>query len=576
VIELSKLALQSQSISPLELPTSFTVIPGNDLIPDTSFAVQRGSFGEVSKCIWKGTHVAVKKMFIIDGKKFVQEAQMMNTIKLPNCVRLYGACTVPYQAIVMEWMGGGDLSQFLAQRPLPKMHRRLSLFRQICAGLNSLHSHSPDPIIHADLKPANILLNTDQTVAKLADFGLSKIKTASYAGSASHAGIVGTVLYLAPEMLLKGVPPHRPTDIYAMGLIFWEILAGKIVWQNADGSPLFIGQIVAKYNSHERPSLDEIPAGVDRAAIALMQECWAEDPQLRPTADQLWRRMAALDPNNPENNNPLELFPLNFMPVCDSLENCLLIAMPLDVFNGLLSDMPFINIKYQDAVAKGFIRRHNLTEVEAKCVIMFTHESHSVPDHPAPVDPTRPKRDNQLYFLFNKACRERDAAALQRFQNFSFHFTSALQKLPNFQLLPGQNLYRGFGQRLEDMNDLYQKGRNVWWHYTSSSSLHREVAYHDFARKSGTLMEISCHNAKDIQELSMMPSEGELLFPPNIEFEVKFALSCHDARLLNARYAAIPDNVDLVILEAVPPRPFPAATLTLPVLHTGGATSAAV
>jgi hypothetical protein len=361
-----------------------------------------------------------------------------------------------------------------------------------------------------------------------------------------------------------------------MGLIFWEMLAGKLVWYNDDATPFELYQLNAKYNRYERPSLDEIPAGVDPAAIALMQECWAEDPQLRPTADQLWRRMAALDPNNPENNTPLELFPFNFMPVCDSLENCLLIAIPLDIFNGLLSDMPFINIKYQDAVAKGFIRRHNLTEVEAKCVIMFTHESHSVPDHPAPSDPTRPKRDNQLYFLFNKACRERDSAALQRFQNFSFHFTSALQKLPNFQLLPGQNLYRGFGQRLEDMNDLYQKDSNVWWHYTSSSSLHREVAYHDFARKSGTLMEISCHNAKDIQELSMMPSEGELLFPPNIEFKVKFALSCHDARLLNARYAAIPDNVDLVILEAVPPRPFPVATLTLPVLHIGGAMSAAV
>jgi serine/threonine protein kinase len=86
------------------------------------------------------------------------------------------------------------LSQFLAHRPLPKMHRRLSLFRQICAGLNRLHSHSPDPIIHPDLKPANILLNIDQKVAKRADFGLSKIKTASYAGSANHAGMVGTLL----------------------------------------------------------------------------------------------------------------------------------------------------------------------------------------------------------------------------------------------------------------------------------------------------------------------------------------------------------------------------------------------
>jgi serine/threonine-protein kinase CTR1 len=166
-------------------------------------ASNRGSFGEVSKCIWKGTLVAVKKYFNVDDKKFVQEAQMMHTIQHPNCVRMFGACTVPYQAIVMEWMGGRDLSQFLAQRPLPKMHRRLSLFRQICAGLNSLHSHSPDPIIHSDLKSANILLDSDQKVAKIADFGLSKIKTASYAGSACHAGMVGTVLYLAPEMLLK-------------------------------------------------------------------------------------------------------------------------------------------------------------------------------------------------------------------------------------------------------------------------------------------------------------------------------------------------------------------------------------
>ena len=58
------------------------------------------------------------------------------------------------------------------------------------------------------------------------------------------------------------------------------------------------------------------------------------------------------------------------------------------------------------------------------------------------------------------------------------------------------------------------------------------------------------HNAKDIQALSMMPNEGEILILPNTEFTVNLALSCGQARLLNARYAAIPDNVDLVILEA--------------------------
>jgi hypothetical protein len=91
----------------------------------------------------------------------------------------------------------------------------------------------------------------------------------------------------------------------------------------------------------------------------------------------------------------------------------------------------------------------------------------------------------------------------------------------------------------------------VWWYYTSSSSVKRNVAYRSFAMGRGTLMEITgVHNAKDIQALSMVPSEDELLILPNTDFKVKLALSCSQARLLNARYATIPDNVDLVILEA--------------------------
>ena len=218
--------------------------------------------------------------------------------------------------------------------------------------------------------------------------------------------------------------------------------------------------------------------------------------------------------------------------------------------------MSAVNVKFYDIGTQRGIRHLNLSEVEAKCIIMFTLESPHVPDHPQPLDPSRPKRDNQLYFLFNKACRERDAAAVQRFQNFSYHFVAALNKLPNFPLAARQNLYRGFGQRLDEMNDLYRDGNVIWWHYTSSSSLHRETAYKDFARRSGTLVEITqlC-NAKDIRALSMIPSEGELLILPNTEFKVKLALSCDQAQALNERYATIPDNVDLVILEAAAPVP---------------------
>ncbi len=536
------------------LPETFTDVQSIHLIPDPAVLTQSGSFGEVSKCVWSGTEVAVKRIFnLTDVHKFQQEARMMHSIQHPNCVRLYGVCSAPPQ-LVMEWMGGGDLAQFLQHRPQPKIHRRLSLFRQICAGLNSLHSHSPDPIIHSDLKPSNILLDSDRKIAKIADFGLSKMKTASYAGS----NAVGTLLYFAPEMLLNEVSSHRPTDIYAMGLILWELLSGKPVWHSQDGSPLKPVQLISKYNRNERPSLDELPLGIDPAIIALMQDCWAEDPAQRPTADELWRRMSALDPNNPEHNKPLELYPDDFVPTCRTLEDCLRSAVPTEVFNGLVHDMTTISRKYHDIDAQIVVCLHNLSEVEAKCIIMFTHESPHVPDHPRPLDPRRPKRDNQLYFLFNKACRERDPVALQRFQNFSFHFTSALNKLPNFPLTDGQNLYRGFGQRLEEMNDMYRTGSVVWWHYTSSSTLHRETAYKSFAMKSGTLMEIAAaNNAKDIRALSMIPSEGELLIPPNTEFKVQLALSSDQAQILNKNYATIPDNVDLVILETALPKLVP-------------------
>jgi hypothetical protein len=109
--------------------------------------------------------------------------------------------------------------------------------------------------------------------------------------------------------------------------------------------------------------------------------------------------------------------------------------------------------------------------------------------------------------------------------------------------------------RLEAMNARHRDNCQVWWHYTSSSSVHRDVAYGSFARRSGTLMEITTgvDYAKDIQALSMVPSEGELLILPNADLKVKLALSCGQTRLINARYATIPDHMGLVIAEAAPP-----------------------
>jgi serine/threonine protein kinase len=521
----------SNRIAPAVPPTNFTVIQNADLIRDLNVVPQSGSFGEVIKCDWRGTPVAVKKiMRVADRHKFVQEAHMMHQIQHLNCVRLYGVCEAPYPALVMEWMGGGDLLQFFALRPLPQIHRRLSLFRQICAGLNSLHSHSPDPIVHSDLKPENILLDSDKKVAKIADFGLSKMKTASYAGS----GVAGTVIYQPPEMLLHCVPSHRPTDVYAMGLMLWEMLAGKLVWRNPDGSPLKPVQLISKYNKFERPSLGELPAGIDPAIIALMQDCWAQDPDHRPTAHELWRRMSALDPNNLEHNKPLIAYQDRWLTQRCSFEQCLQKAVPPSTFQRLLLEIPRIEAKYCEAAVQQIVQSCKLSEVEAKCIIVYTLV------WPVDVCP----RNQQLYFLFCKAYRDRDDASLERFAIFSFHFWNGLDKLPKCAL----ELFRGLDRRLTEISDLYQAGNVVHWHYPSSTTTDMAVA--STFSGGGTLISIvQVTNAKSIQTFSLVPCEREFMLPYTSAFDVAVALPSEEAKLLG-RFGSLPDNVDLVVLRA--------------------------
>ena len=158
--------------------------------------------------------------------------------------------------------------------------------------------------------------------------------------------------------------------------------------------------------------------------------------------------------------------------------------------------------------------------------------------------------------MYNAACRYRDIAAIERFENFSFHFISGLKKLPRVVLDPGAKLYRGFGQRLAEMNDLYRVFFEVCWHQTSSASCVRKVAYEDFANKSGTLMElIGVVDAKDIRLLSMVKKENEYIILHNSWFKVSVALSCDQAQLLDHEHKLLPNNVDLVILEYQPDLP---------------------
>ena len=98
---------------------------------------------------------------------------------------------------------------------------------------------------------------------------------------------------------------------------------------------------------------------LDPALTALMQECWAQDPDYRPTADKLRRRMSAIDTQTLITTKALELYPNGFVPTCSSLEHGLRLAVPADVFNGMLHAMPAINIMHHDIKTQSVVRMYN-------------------------------------------------------------------------------------------------------------------------------------------------------------------------------------------------------------------------
>jgi serine/threonine protein kinase len=162
---------------------------------------------------------------------------------------------------------------------------RTSLAVQIARGLSFLHANN---IIHRDLKPNNILLNQDQRGgvglrALIGDFGLS----VESSGSKQHVNSAqGNLLYVSPEVLL-GKRSGWPQDVYALGLVMWGLFAGDNLALPKGMS--VAGRIMAVTNDHWRPKL---PKAMPEALSSLLTRCWHENPDFRPTCQQVQDALA--------------------------------------------------------------------------------------------------------------------------------------------------------------------------------------------------------------------------------------------------------------------------------------------
>jgi serine/threonine protein kinase len=215
---------------------------------------------------------------------FVEEARVGSDLAHPNIVQVYDFCTDDDGAyyLVMEWVEGMDLGSFIRSyreqgqsTPWPLVVASgIGTLRGLGAAHERLRDDgSPSPVIHRDVSPHNILLGANGVV-KLTDFGLARARDRVYSLTAPGT-VKGKLSYLAPEVTL-GQPASPQSDLFGMGTVLWEALAGARLFDARTDLEVF-KQI---RNCEIRP-LARLRPDVPPALIAAIETSLKKDPKQR-------------------------------------------------------------------------------------------------------------------------------------------------------------------------------------------------------------------------------------------------------------------------------------------------------
>lgn len=186
--------------------------------------------------------------------RFQREANAASRLNHPNIVEIYDVGEDSGQHyIVMEYIRGKSLKELIAQRGAMDKQEALQIMDQLLCAIIEAHKNN---IIHRDIKPQNILVKDDGTV-KIADFGIATVSDAVQLTQTDT--VLGSVHYLAPE-LARGEIATFQSDIYALGITFYELLTGQVPYTGE--SPV---QIAMKHMREEMPAVRSINPMVPQA-----------------------------------------------------------------------------------------------------------------------------------------------------------------------------------------------------------------------------------------------------------------------------------------------------------------------
>ncbi|KAL8533071.1 hypothetical protein ACS0TY_009356 [Phlomoides rotata] len=198
-----------------------------------SLKVGEGGYGPVFKCYLDHTHVAVKVLRpdAAEGRsQFQQEVQILSCMRHPNMVLLLGACP-EYGCLVYEYMSNGSLEDRLFRKGNTQAlswQLRFRIAADIATGLNFLHQMKPEPLVHRDLKPGNILLDQNY-VSKISDVGLARLVPPNVADEVTQylmTSTAGTFCYIDPEYQQTGMLGVK-SDVYSFGVVLLQIITAK-------------------------------------------------------------------------------------------------------------------------------------------------------------------------------------------------------------------------------------------------------------------------------------------------------------------------------------------------------------
>ncbi|MGK0184861.1 MAG: serine/threonine protein kinase, partial [Verrucomicrobiales bacterium] len=239
--------------------------------------IGRGGMGEVYRAEDLKLRQTVALKFLprefntdsIRREALINEMRQGRRVSHPNVCRFHDIGEVDGRHFIsMEFIDGEHLGILLRRIGLLPSDKAAQLARQLCAGLAEAHREG---VLHLDLKPANLMIDS-RGILRITDFGLARF---SDEGETADEVLSGTPTYMAPEQLLKGVADTR-SDIYAVGLIIYEMFTGERIHQSKT-----MAELLAHHRVEDTSRLPQISERLDIDVSQVVEKCLQPDPAKR-------------------------------------------------------------------------------------------------------------------------------------------------------------------------------------------------------------------------------------------------------------------------------------------------------